>query len=68
MNDNAVSTDPQRDAATDANAVRATEMVSEEAEPWEPWETRLCLWSLVIGVGGLVVLGVLVNLTLLAGT
>lgn len=34
-------------------------------EPWEDWETRFCLWSLGIGVAGLVVLGVLVNIFIL---
>jgi hypothetical protein len=38
-----------------------------EAEPWEPWESQMCLWSLVIGVGGLVILGTLINAFLLAG-
>lgn len=37
----------------------------QEAEPWESWETRLCLWSIGIGVGALAVLGVLVNIYLL---
>lgn len=32
-----------------------------EPEPWEPWETKLCLWSIGIGIAGLVVLGILVN-------
>lgn len=38
---------------------------TDEVEPWESWETRLCLWSLGIGIGGLVVLGILVNIFLL---
>jgi hypothetical protein len=38
---------------------------TEVAEAWEGWETRLCLWSLAIGLGGLVILGVLVNVFLL---
>ncbi|MDH3672295.1 MAG: hypothetical protein OES46_14235 [Gammaproteobacteria bacterium] len=32
-----------------------------EPEPWESWETKLVLYSLVIGAVGLVVLGALVN-------
>ncbi len=32
-----------------------------EPEPWESWETKLVVWSLVIGAVGLVVLGALVN-------
>lgn len=37
----------------------------DEDEPWESWETRLCLWSVGIGIAGLVVMGTLVNLFLL---
>ncbi len=32
---------------------------TDAAEPWEPWETGLCLWSLGIGIGALVILGIL---------
>lgn len=66
MSEDAVSTEPQRDAGADRSAVPVAELVSEEAEPWEPWETRLCLWSLGLGIVGLVVLGVIINLTILA--
>jgi hypothetical protein len=31
------------------------------AEAWEPWETKLVLWSLALGVTGLVLLGWLVD-------
>lgn len=37
----------------------------QAAEPWESWETRLCLWSLGIGIVSLAVLGILVNIYLL---
>ena len=30
-------------------------------EPWEPWETKLVVGSLIIAVIGLVVLGILIN-------
>ncbi len=30
-------------------------------EAWEDWETKLVLWSLALGIGGLVVLGALIN-------
>ncbi len=30
-------------------------------EPWESWETWLCLGSIALGTGGLVILGVLVD-------
>jgi hypothetical protein len=37
-----------------------------DPEPWERWETTLVLWSLFIGVGGLIVLGTLINMFLLS--
>ena len=36
-----------------------------DPEPWERWETTLVLWSLFIGIGGLIVLGTLINIFLL---
>lgn len=36
-----------------------------EPEPWESWETRLCLWSIGIGITALFILGVLVDWFLL---
>ncbi len=36
-----------------------------DPEPWEPWETQLVVWSLGIGLVALVVLGVIINLTIL---
>ncbi len=30
-------------------------------EPWEKWESRLVVWSIVIAILGLSVLGVLIN-------
>jgi hypothetical protein len=41
------------------------ESVLGEPEPWEPWETKLCLWSLGIGIVTLLVLGFLINQFLL---
>lgn len=32
-----------------------------EPEPWAGWETRLCLWSVALGIGGLVLLAVLLH-------
>ncbi|ADJ28350.1 hypothetical protein [Nitrosococcus watsonii] len=37
-----------------------------EPEPWESWETKLCLWSIGVGMAALVVLGILVNQFLLS--
>lgn len=36
-----------------------------EPEPWESWETSLCLWSIGIGIAALIVLGILVDWFLL---
>lgn len=36
-----------------------------EPEPWEPWETRLCLWSVGLGIAGLCILGAIVNVFIL---
>lgn len=30
-------------------------------EPWAGWETRLCLWSLALGIGGLFLLAALLR-------
>ncbi|EDN68489.1 hypothetical protein BGP_6078 [Beggiatoa sp. PS] len=43
----------------------AGESALENPEPWEPWETSLVLWSLLIGIGGLIILGTLINIFLL---
>lgn len=38
-----------------------------EPEPWESWETSLCLWSIGIGIAALIILGILVDWFLLPG-
>lgn len=30
-------------------------------EPWEPWENKLVIWSIIIAIIGLSILGVLIN-------
>ena len=30
-------------------------------EPWEPWETKLVLGSVLVGIVSLLILGVLIN-------
>jgi hypothetical protein len=35
--------------------------LSGQAEPWESWETKLVLGSIVLGLVGLLLLGWLVN-------
>jgi len=37
----------------------------EEAEPWEPWETKLVLWSIGIGILVLAVGGFIINALIL---
>lgn len=37
-----------------------------EAEPWEPWETKLVAWSIGIAITGLIILGWIINNTILA--
>ncbi len=44
---------------------QSAEALLSEAEPWESWESGLVLWSIGIGIGGLIVLGWLVNTFLL---
>lgn len=45
--------------------IEDTEAALGEAEPWEPWETKLVVWSLAIGLVSLAVLGVIINMTIL---
>ncbi len=54
------------DAATEEEIVtredfEPAEIPIDTAEEWESWETKLCLWSLGVGIASLVVLGLLVN-------
>ena len=34
-------------------------------EPWEPWENKLVVYSIIIAIIGLGILGVLINLLIL---
>ncbi len=38
-----------------------------EGEPWEPWETKLVVWSIAVGLLVLLVGGYLVHTLILAG-
>jgi hypothetical protein len=38
---------------------------TRDAEPWEEWEGKLVKYSLLIGVGALIVLGTLINVFIL---
>lgn len=35
------------------------------AEPWEKWESQLVIYSLVLAIIGLIILGILINLFIL---
>ncbi len=37
----------------------------DKPEPWEPWETKLVCFSIILGIGMIVVGGVLVNMFIL---
>ena len=39
----------------------STEALLGDPEPWQSWETQLVLWSIAIGIAGLLILGWLVN-------
>lgn len=41
------------------------EIAIDAPEPWEGWETRLVVWSVLVGIAGLVVFGTLINIYLL---
>ncbi len=45
--------------------IELNESALGESEPWESWETNLVIWSLILGLGGLLILGTLINLFLL---
>jgi hypothetical protein len=48
-----------------AAASQSADLEIDAYEPWEPWETSLVLWSIGLGIAGLVVLGILVNIFIL---
>lgn len=58
-----------QDSTQSAEASETTTAFDEtaipEPEPWEPWETRLCLWSIGLGIAGLCILGAIVNVFIL---
>lgn len=51
----------------DRSGLLPDQSVLGEPEPWESWETGLCLWSIGIGIAALVILGILVDWFLLPG-
>lgn len=51
----------------DMSSLLPDQSVLGEPEPWESWETSLCLWSIGIGIAALIILGILVDWFLLPG-
>ncbi len=51
---------------TEKEIVHSAEALLGEAEPWEPWETRLVGWSIGIAIAAIVVLGWLINTYILS--
>jgi hypothetical protein len=46
--------------------IQSTDRISiDDPEPWETWETKLVWFSLIFGVGMLIIGGVLANLFIL---
>jgi len=43
------------------NETQSAEELLGEAEPWEPWETKLVVWSIGLAIVGVVVLGWLID-------
>ena len=48
-----------------AGAEGAGHVAIDAPEPWEKWETQLVVWSVGVGVAGLIVLGTLINIFIL---
>jgi hypothetical protein len=61
MNKEFLKGDDDAMTPSEAEEHRSAEVLLGEAEPWEPWETKLIVWSIGIGIGGLIVLGFLIN-------
>ena len=59
------STDETIDDARTRELTSAEELLGQ-AEPWEPWETKLVTYSIGIALVGLVILGFLVNTLILS--
>lgn len=53
--------------AAPPDALHDAESALGESEPWEPWETKLVLWSVGAGLALLAALGFFVNITILPG-
>ena len=51
--------------AEQAPELHPDELYASKAEPWADWESRLVLYSIGIGIAGLIILGTLINIFLL---
>ena len=47
------------------NDIKSEDSLFSDPEPWESWETSLVIWCIGIGIGGLILLGWLVNTLIL---
>lgn len=56
---------PEEKTRPESHSATETAGAIGEPEPWAGWETRLCLWSLALGVGGLCILALVVHSFLL---
>ncbi|WP_316977711.1 hypothetical protein [Shumkonia mesophila] len=48
-----------------AGTASESHVAIDAPEPWEKWETQLVVWSVGIGIAGLIVLGTLINIFIL---
>jgi hypothetical protein len=46
---------------TNGEELSHSEELAGHGEPWESWETHLVVWSVGVGIGALVILGMLIN-------
>ena len=64
-NTNTYTTADAAEEARHRELVSAEELLGEP-EPWEPWETKLVMYSIGIALVGLVILGFLINAFILS--
>ncbi len=57
--------EPRTEEQVVERAPAADESTLGECEPWDDWETKLVWWSIGIGIAGLVILGTIINMTIL---
>ncbi len=57
--------EPHTEEEVVERAPEVDESALGECEPWDSWETKLVWWSIGIGIAGLIVLGAIINVTIL---